>query len=494
MRAVLSKGGDLTADFAEALMLHARDLNLDERIGEACKWHDHFDTPACGASSAIPESEPEPEEEKIAQTDGTADSRPASSQEPTQRLPARPIPAGMGDVFPQPALRGVFHRKVRPLYDPVPFNAGQNTSMLGQQSRTRTLGGQQDGSPSAEGSKDGLKQSESTSATPSRKPSKFDLKRTESNPAVSARKQSQVNLMQTELSSGTPTRKLSQADLNRTNSKSAIQTPKQSQVKLEKTEPSSDTPTRKHSQVDLKRTERPSAPPTRKPSQVNLTQAESSSGTPTRKPSEADLKRINSTSTATARKLSQPQAPPATSSSTPQPSEPVVGPLRRSFTIPRTNPLPSALVTTKLQPKTPPERSPTATPGPRRPSQTPFPSPHASDSPLVPATPVPRLRYNKDCVCTLLGYPPCVDHIAITRWCDCTDASHHTPAAVEAGKTDSCKSISDYGTERSKSSKGKEAVQWEGVDAALEETDGEECGGRGGVKGVVRKLGCAGDN
>nr|OQO25450.1 hypothetical protein B0A51_07835 [Rachicladosporium sp. CCFEE 5018] len=403
----------------------------------------------------LPESEPEPEEE-IAQNDGTADSRPASK--PTQRSPARLIPAGMDDFLPQPALRGLFHKKVSPLYDPVPFGAGQIPATRRQRPQTHFLGGQQDGSPSAKSSKDGLTQKGSTSATPSRKPSRTDVTTTESKAATPAQKQSQIDPTKAESSSGTPPRKPSRTDLKPTDPVLAIFA--------------------------------------RKQSQANLAKTESSSSTPTRNPSQGDLQRIDSLSAVPARKQSQPQVPPTTSGSTSQPSEPVPQSLRRSLTIPRTNPLPSAPLTTKIQPKTPPERSPTATPGPRRPSQTPCPSPHASDSPLVPATPVTKSHRsrNQDCVCTLLGYPPCDNHIAITRWCDCTSASHHTPAAVEAGRSDSCKSVSDCSEGRRKNSKGKEAVQWGGVDAALEETDGEECGGQVAVKGVARKLGCGGDN
>ncbi|KAK6434056.1 hypothetical protein LTR95_009759 [Oleoguttula sp. CCFEE 5521] len=504
MRAVLAKGGDLAVDFAEALMLHASDLKLDERVGEGCKWHEHFDTPACGAPPVVPESEPEPDEE-IAQTDGTVDSRPVSnpqlvkkliSQEPTQWSSARMIPAGMDKVLPHPALRGVFHKKVLPLYDPFPIK--QNASAPRQPPRTRTLGGQQDGSPSAKTSNDGLKRKETTSAPQTRKSSQTNLKRMGSNSATPAQEQlqSQVNLTQAESSSNAPTRKPSLANVKQMESFSAALNRKPSPTNLAPTQSPSNTPTWKHSHAQPTQTVSPPGPPSRKPSQSDLGQAGSSSGTATRRPSQSNLRRIESSTGAPARKLSHSELAPMNPSGSFQPNEPMPDHLRRSSTIPRTNPLPSAPIATKINLKTPHEHQPIATPGPRRPSQTPYPSPHASDSPLVPATPVKKshMSRNQDCVCTLLGYPPCDNHIAVTRWCDCTSASHHTPAAVEAGKTDSCKSVSDCGTERRKSSKGKEAVQWEGVDAALEETDGEECGGKGGVKGVVRKLGCGGDD
>ncbi|OQO04370.1 hypothetical protein B0A48_10981 [Cryoendolithus antarcticus] len=493
MRAVLAKGGDLAVDFAEALMLHASDLKLDERVGESCKWHEHFDTPACGAPPVVPESEPEPDEE-IAQTDGTVDSRPVSK--PTQRSPARLIPAGMDEVLPHPALRGVFHKKVSPLYDPFPIQ--QNAGAPRQRPRTRTLGGQQDGSHSAKSSNDGLKRKETTSAPQTRKSSQTNLKRMGSKSATPAQEQlqSQVNLTQAESSSGAPTPKPSLPDVKQMESSSAALNQKPSPTNLAPTQSPSGTPTWKLSQAQCTQTVSPSGPPSRKPSQSNLGQAESSSGIATRRPSESNLRRIESSTGAPARKPSHSEVAPIKPSGASQPNEPMPEYLRRSSTIPRTNPLPSAPTTTKINSKTPHEHPPIATPGPRRPSQTPYPSPHASDSPLVPATPVKRshMSRNQDCVCTLLGYPPCDNHIAVTRWCDCTSASHHTPAAVEAGKTDSCKSVSDCGTERRKSSTGKEAVQWEGVDAALEETDGEECGGKSGVKGVVRKLGCGGDD
>ncbi|KAL1638569.1 hypothetical protein SLS58_008782 [Diplodia intermedia] len=47
MRDVLAKGGDLAADFAEALArLHQNEL-VDVRRGPDCAFHDHVETPAC---------------------------------------------------------------------------------------------------------------------------------------------------------------------------------------------------------------------------------------------------------------------------------------------------------------------------------------------------------------------------------------------------------------------------------------------------------------
>ncbi|OQO06144.1 hypothetical protein B0A48_08732 [Cryoendolithus antarcticus] len=209
----------------------------------------------------VPESEPEPEEE-IAQNDGTADSRPASK--PTQRSPARLIPAGMDDLPPQPALRGLFHKKVSPLYDPVPFGADQIPATRRQRPQTHFLGGQQDGSPSAKSSKHGLTQKGSTSATPSRKPSRTDVTTTESKAATPAQKQSQIDPMKAESLSGTPTCKPSRTDLKPTDPVLAIFTRKKSQANLAKTESSSSTPTRNPSQVDLQRIDMLSAVPARK--------------------------------------------------------------------------------------------------------------------------------------------------------------------------------------------------------------------------------------
>lgn len=135
--------------------------------------------------------------------------------------------------------------------------------------------------------------------------------------------------------------------------------------------------------------------------------------------------------------------------------------------------------------------------------QTPTRSRHPSDSPspTVPSTPLPKQPQPKTCVCVLLGQPPCDNHIVRTTYCDCSGSETHTSAATEArGRL-----LSGLGDERSASvksvrskrggtagrTKSKEEVQWEGVQGALEDEDGDECArGIGGVRGVVRRMGC----
>jgi len=52
MKDVLRKGGDVAADYAEALVDLSKNDLPDARVGDDCKWHEHTTTPKCEPAPA----------------------------------------------------------------------------------------------------------------------------------------------------------------------------------------------------------------------------------------------------------------------------------------------------------------------------------------------------------------------------------------------------------------------------------------------------------